>query len=521
MKKNFKKIIALLLCLVIFFGLTPNTQAASYTSAEFNAKLEEVEKLYPQGSQKYEWKVNDAVVGWQCHGYARWISHYVWGVDFANGDGEGWVRYDATANSTPIEKLVPGDVLRYRTSATKDSNHSIFVTAIDGDTVYFTDCNSDGKNTIKWGRTATKSFLVEHLKMQLGSRDNVEYGYIAHYKSNTLTATARLNVSYNANGGTINLPTQKITQYTVVDSSGINLRSGAGTNFGVVGALPKNTVFTITESKSDSAGTYVWGKTTYNGVTGWCVISKNWTTKTEVTIPPAYYLNTDQGIYLTEGKTPFVESFSFGTEYKNALADSTELGLVREGYTFLGWSKTKDGEVASKPTDTLTPELLFPEAEEKEYSATLYAVWQNNKVLTDIEVATLPNKKRYILNSTFSSSGLKIKLKYSNNTSETITEGFTLSGFDSKTTGEKTITVNYKDKSTTFTVLVEDLKTGDLNKDFSIDLVDVTLLAQYVAGWDVDCDPTALDVNADTDVNLMDIVHLSQYVAGWEEIVLQ
>ena len=180
MKKTLQKTIVLLLCVVIFFGLTPKAEAITYTTVQFNNKLEEVKKLYPHGSQKYEWKVNNAVVGWQCHGYARWISYYVWGTDFANGTGKGWERYDSTATTTAINKLVPGDVLRYRTAANKDSNHSIFVTAIDGDTVYFTDCNSDGKNTIKWERSTTKSYLVEHLKMQLADRDYVEYGYIAH-----------------------------------------------------------------------------------------------------------------------------------------------------------------------------------------------------------------------------------------------------------------------------------------------------------------------------------------------------
>lgn len=519
MKKSIQKTISLLLCIVIFFGLSSKVGAATYTTAQFNSKLEEVKKMYPHGSKQYEWKVNGTVVGWECHGYARWLSFYVWGVDFANGDGVGWARYNATSTTTPIDKLVPGDVLRYRTAANKSSNHSIFVTAIDGDTVYFTDCNSDGASTIKWERTTTKSYLAEHLKMQLGGRDFVEYGYIAHYNPNTLSATARLNVNYNANGGVLNLPTQKITQYTVVDSSGINMRSGAGTSFGKVGALPKGTVFTVTETATGNG--YTWGKTTYNGVTGWCVISREWTTKTEITIPAAYYLNTDQAIYLTDTKKAFGQSFFFGSEYKNALADPSEFGLVREGYTFQGWSKTQNGEVVYKPTDSITPEILFPEAAEKEYSATLYAVWQSNKVLTGIEVASLPSKTKYLLNAPFNPSGIKVKLKYSNNAEETIAEGFTLSGFDSKTAGEKTITVKYEDKTASFTVLVEDLKTGDLNKDFNIDLVDVTMLAQYVANWEIDCDLTALDVNADKSVSLLDVVHLSQYVAGWDGVVIR
>ena len=518
MKKTALKIISVLLCAVIFLGSTFTAGAATLTATQFSKKLEEVKAKYPEGSQQYEWKVNGAVVGWQCHGYARWISSYIWGTDFANGEGEGWVRYNSTATTTHIDKLVPGDVLRYRTAANKSSNHSIFVTSIVGDTVYFTDCNSDGKNTIKWERSMTKAKLVEHLKMRLADRDYVEYGYIAHYTPNTLSVNGRLYLKYNANGGRVNLPTTKITQYTVADSKGINMRSGPGTTYGVVTALPKGTVFTVTETAVGNG--YTWGKTTYNGINGWCVISREWTTKTETTIPPAYYLHTNGDVYITASKQAFNESLTFGATASGGLANPDKFGLVKDNCTFLGWSKTADGSDILKQGTAFMPEALFPEANGKDYSATLYAVWQSNKVLTGIEVASLPTKTKYLLNAPFNSAGLKIKLLYSNNTSEIITTGFELNGFDSATEGEKTITVSYKEMKTSFKVLVENLKTGDINNDLNIDLIDINLLAQYVAEWNIDCNTEALDTNADGFITLTDIVHLSQYVAGWENIIL-
>lgn len=517
MKKIIQKTISVLICAVMLFLLTPNTKAVTYTAAQFNSKLEEVKKMYPDGSRQVDWSVSGSYVGSQCHGYARWLSFYVWGTDFANGSGKGWERYDSTATTTAIDKLVPGDVLRYRTSATKTSNHSIFVTAIVGDTVYFTDCNSDGKSTIKWERSTTKSYLEEHLKMLRA--DIAEYGYIAHYTANTLSVSGKLTVNYNANGGVLNLPTQKITQYTVVDSSGINMRSGAGTSFGKVGALPKGAVFTVSETATGNG--YTWGKTTYNGVTGWCVISREWTTKTEITIPASHYLNNNGDICATDTEAPFEESFLFGSTYAQGLFNPAAVNLTKKDHTFLGWSKTKDGTEIIPFDRPITPEALFPEAEGKDFSATLYAVWQNNFVLSKIEVASKPTKTKYLLNAPFSSNGLKIKLIYSNGTEEIITEGFALSEFDSATSGEKTITVSYNDKQTTFNVLVEDLKTGDINSDLNIDLVDVNLIAQYIAKWDIECNSHALDVNADKNVSLVDVVHLSQYVAGWEGVVIE
>ena len=87
--KKFKivKVISVLLCFVLILTANFTALAGSLTATEFEKKLQEVKKLYPQGTQQEEWKVNGSVVGWSCHGYARWISHYVWGVDFANGNG--------------------------------------------------------------------------------------------------------------------------------------------------------------------------------------------------------------------------------------------------------------------------------------------------------------------------------------------------------------------------------------------------------------------------------------------------
>ena len=45
---------------------------------------------------------------------------------------------------------------------------------------------------------------------------------------------------------------------------------------------------------------------------------------------------------------------------------------------------------------------------------------------------------------------------------------------------------------------------------------DVTALAEALAGWDTTANEDALDVNGDGTVNLKDLVLLAQYVAGWD-----
>lgn len=58
--------------------------------------------------------------------------------------------------------------------------------------------------------------------------------------------------------------------YRVDSYNGVNVRKGAGTSYSVVEAIPYNTEIVVTETKS--ADGYLWGKTKYAGVVGWCAL---------------------------------------------------------------------------------------------------------------------------------------------------------------------------------------------------------------------------------------------------------
>lgn len=77
--------------------------------------------------------------------------------------------------------------------------------------------------------------------------------------------------------------------------------------------------------------------------------------------------------------------------------------------------------------------------------------------ISGIEVKTMPVKTEYPKGDAFDTTGLSILVKYTDGTSETITTGFEVSGFDSSSVGEKTITVTYKTHTTTFKVTVYNL----------------------------------------------------------------
>lgn len=58
--------------------------------------------------------------------------------------------------------------------------------------------------------------------------------------------------------------------YRVTSSDGINLRKGAGTSYSALTAIPNGTQIVVKGTKK--ADGYTWGKTSYDGYTGWCVL---------------------------------------------------------------------------------------------------------------------------------------------------------------------------------------------------------------------------------------------------------
>lgn len=59
-------------------------------------------------------------------------------------------------------------------------------------------------------------------------------------------------------------------RYRITSDDGVNLRSGAGTSYGVIGFIDYNEVITVT--KTTTSGGYKWGYVNHNGISGWCVL---------------------------------------------------------------------------------------------------------------------------------------------------------------------------------------------------------------------------------------------------------
>ncbi len=132
----------------------------------------------------------------------------------------------------------------------------------------------------------------------------------------------------------------------VTTASMLNFRAEPDTTSSVLGQLPYGTEVDIVEIANSK-----WGKTTYQGKTGW--ISLDYCTRAFSVI---YNANGGSSAPDTQIKFP-------SSDLKLSQAKP-----LREGYTFLGWSSSPEGEVEYMTGDVYSENL----------SITLYAVWQIN-----------------------------------------------------------------------------------------------------------------------------------------------
>ena len=132
-----RKVIGMLIVMII--GSLFSFSAIAMTRSEFNAKLDNLRQTYYHGKQQSTYEE-----GSTCFGYAYMIAKSVFGTS---------ARTWATAYD--LNNVKPGDVVQY--GNTTGNGHTIFVTNVSGDTITYTDCNSDYEATIKWNQTVSKS----------------------------------------------------------------------------------------------------------------------------------------------------------------------------------------------------------------------------------------------------------------------------------------------------------------------------------------------------------------------------
>ena len=351
------------LCLLLLVAMMPWGGA---TAAARTLTLSELQQTYPHGAywnhtkggnEDYTWSPCNHHAGncayngscgcntyqnvaIQCMGFAYQLAS----LAYDSNPRSDWPTHrDVSA----LDTLKAGDIVRYR-----NNTHSIFVTAVVGDTVFLADCNWDGHCGIQWNRTVTKDTL------------RASFTYVKS-APHALEGAATLTVRYHGGGGSI---PNEVTGYTyrVLSTNGINLRADAGTSHTKLTALPYNTAFTVAVGDTKEADGYTWGKTTYDGKTGWVVIS-DFVEQTE-TLWDGDWALVDDLVY--HHSTPLTHIALYGQPLV-VPPTAEEMGLTREGYRFAGWNTAADGSGVAW-CEGMTPDALCPDTAA---TVTLYAQW--------------------------------------------------------------------------------------------------------------------------------------------------
>lgn len=267
-------------------------------------------------------------------------------------------------------------------------------------------------------------------------------GYGQHIVKVNYTPT--LTVKYNANGGRIGA----LQQYVVTGGEGTDFYAFASTESYKYGVIPVGTLVKATQLYD--SGDHVWAEVGFNGYTGWCIISDGYCER-------AGYEQTETGDILQYSKEGLATTtWSAGSGEKKALLDPQTANLERENYTFVGWSKTQDGSgtIFYQDQTDITAEQIDESFGYANKTVKLYAIWR--EMVSEISVVTLPNKTKYFVEDALDAAGLTILVKRTDGTEEVVDSGFTVTGFDSSSAGQKKVTVAYYGATTEFEVDVEE-----------------------------------------------------------------
>ena len=179
-----------------------------------------------------------------CWGYADQLGYL-----YSGSNPERWTKLEGSRAKAQVDALDVGDIVRFRFNS--GAEHSMFVTRVTSDRVYYTDCNVDGKCGIAWNRTQTKEYFRSHIMwVQLlpGHEPKPEP-----------------DPNPDPNRDDLGCTTAYAGWYQETSSGGANVNSRHSKNWGdQVGVLAKGEYVYV--SKATGTGSGNLGHITYNGV---------------------------------------------------------------------------------------------------------------------------------------------------------------------------------------------------------------------------------------------------------------
>lgn len=251
-----KRLVALFLILIMVVAPVAVVSAMESDTAEVGAKGTFVPRLTaPSKSNKYYYsdlnKYERFGYGMpNCTAYAWGRAYEIMGYEpsLSLNDADTWWQYNKDNKFYPYgqePKLGAIACWNYTTGG----GHVAVVEKIEDGVITFS-------NSAYGGQTFYLTYAgVDEYNAGIYNSTWVFKGYIY------ITEGQSKEEYYQSLGGDV---------YRVDSYDGINLRKGAGTSYSILTAIPNGTQLVVTATKN--ADGYTWGKTTYDGYTGWCVL---------------------------------------------------------------------------------------------------------------------------------------------------------------------------------------------------------------------------------------------------------
>lgn len=165
-------------------AVSVGVEGTKYVAAGLVEKLEAVKKKYPEGTKVSHSYVFPSTSAYECHGFACYALMYFWGTKKPGVSNTGEYKvYKATSTESYVNKIRPGDLVRFCFGS---YDHTIVVTNVDDDNIYYADCNADLKCTFDYNKVISKADLANYLVKKLNSQQVSVRGYILHAKNNDL-----------------------------------------------------------------------------------------------------------------------------------------------------------------------------------------------------------------------------------------------------------------------------------------------------------------------------------------------
>ncbi len=386
----------------------------------------------------------------QCMGYAHELAYLYYGSDPINQPR----RTDKDA----VDILIPGDVVRYR-----NNTHSIFITAVNGEDITFTDCNWGNKCIIRWDVHITKSKLKEtftNVRLAPGDRspevDHCSPQYAGWYKVKSSDGIS-VNSGHNFNSKISEIPNGAIVYITKATGLGRSQVGHIEYN-GSECYLAMNLLTRMSGIESghlwagydDPANNYLNGEVTIRGnVFDWQDLNESLQVRVVADSGQEATCVADQSRY-----NLLLDNYTIGTTAQQDQGSNHDFevklsGLSVGNHTFHVQVSSQGNWVEVGTVDAEMPEV--------------------HKLL---KVTANPAKTEYTVGDTLDTTGLALKEIYTlanetvGNLKEVdVTEGFNCTPTTLDTAGTQTITVTYDGVTTSFDVTVKEKETPKPNPD--------------------------------------------------------